>query len=153
ELQARSRALAKQDPNGHKLFETIGPILQPGFAAPASLRPTTVRAMVLISGVAAALVLLGVANVANLLIFRGLSAAREIAIRQALGASALRLVQLRMLESLLLAIVGAAAGISVAMALGLVLSGFAIPALGPIEVTIDWRVLLATAVVAIFAGA
>lgn len=152
ELQARTRALAERNPGQNKIFETVGPILEPGFAAPASLRPAAVRAMQLIGGVAGLLVLLGMANVANLLIFRGLAAGRDVAIRKALGAGAGRLLQLRLVESLLLAVLGAAAGVGVALALGGLLSDFAVRALGSLEVALDWPVLAATVALALLVG-
>ncbi|MGH9409387.1 MAG: ABC transporter permease [Vicinamibacterales bacterium] len=153
ELKTRTRALAEQNPQQNKLFETVGPILQPGFAAPASLRPIALRAMELIAAVAALLVLLGMANVANLLIFRSLAGARDIATRKALGASTRRLVQLRLLESITLAFAGAAAGIGVAVLIGAVFSDFIIPGIGPIRLTVDWRVLALTAGLAVLVGA
>jgi putative ABC transport system permease protein len=153
ELGARTRALAERNPDQNTIFETVGPILQPGFAAPASLRPTAVRAMQLIGGVAGLLVLLGMANVANLLIFRGLAAGRDVAIRKALGAGVSRLLQLRFVESLLLAVLGAAAGVGVALALGELISDFTVRALGALDVALDWRVVTATVALAVLVGA
>ena len=98
------------------------------------------------------LVLLGVTNVANLLIFTGLAAGHDVAVRKALGASAGRLLQLRLVESVLLTLLGALAGVGVAAALGRVFSDFALPGIGTIEVAISWRVLLAVACLALVAG-
>jgi predicted permease len=152
ELSARARALADRYPAQNTVFQTVGPILQPGFAAPASLRPTAVRAMQFIGGVAALLVLLGMANVANLLIFRGLAVGRDVAIRKALGAGTRRLIQLRLVESLLLALMGAAAGVGVALALGALFTDFAVPSIGPIDVVVDWHVLTVTIALALLVG-
>ena len=151
ELTARTRALAERDLGAHNPFPIV-PILQPGLAAPASLRAVALRAMQLIGAVAGLLVLLGMTNVANLLIFSGLASGRDVAVRKALGASAGRLLQLRLVESILLTLLGALAGVGVAAGLGRLFSDFALPGIGRIEVAIDWRVVLAVACLAVVAG-
>jgi putative ABC transport system permease protein len=65
----------------------------------------------LIAGAAALLLLLGCANVAVLTLVRGLTRARELAVRSAIGASRARIVRLLVAESFTLAAVGAAVGI------------------------------------------
>ena len=150
ELTARTRAVVERDLGSQNRL-TIAPILQPGLAAPASLRAAALHAMQLIGAVAGLLVLLGMTNVANLLIFTGLASGRDVAVRKALGASAGRLFQLRLVESILLTLVGALAGVGVAAGLGRFFSGFARPGIGPIEVAIDWRVVLAVACLAVIA--
>jgi predicted permease len=86
------------------------------------------------------------------LIFAGLASARDVAVRKALGASAGRLLQLRLVESILLTLLGALLGLGVAAGLGRLFSDFALPGIGTIDVAIDWRVLLAVACLAIVVG-
>jgi predicted permease len=151
ELTARTRALAERELGAHNSLPIV-PILQPGLAAPASLQAGALHAMQLIGAVAGLLVLLGMTNVANLLIFTGLASGRDVAVRKALGASAGRLFQLRLVESILLTLLGAVAGVGVAAGLGRLFSDFALPGIGRIEVAIDWRVVLAVACLAVVAG-
>ncbi|HEX8695333.1 MAG TPA: ABC transporter permease [Longimicrobium sp.] len=85
---------------------------------PVPLRETIVgrarRPLAVFSGAVVLVLLIGVANVANLVLVRASGRRREIALRSALGAGRGRLARLLAVESLVLAALGGAAGLLVA---------------------------------------
>jgi len=106
-----------------------------------------------IAAAAMLLLVIACANVASLQLARGSARAREIAVRTALGATRSRVLRLLLTESLILAVVGGAAGIAVAMVSTRVVA-LSIPTQFELWMTpkLDVRVLLAALAISTITG-
>ena len=108
----------------------------------------------LLAGAAALVLIIASANVAGLMLARGLRRRKEIAIRLALGASRGRVIRLLLVESVLLAVVGGAAGFLVSIWATNVLRGYfgQAGAANTLDLSLDVRVMLAGFAVAALTG-
>ena len=110
------------------------------------------RIAVWLAGVAAIVLVIACANVANLLLARAMRRRREIAVRLALGVGRRRLVGQLLTESLLLALIGGVAGVLVAHWGGALLRSVLLPDIAWNERILDPRVLAFTGAAALLTG-
>jgi predicted permease len=119
------------------------------------LRARYGASLTLLLAIAGLVLLIACANLANLMLARGSARAREIAVRLAIGASRRRVFRQLLAESLLLGLLGAVAGIVVALFLSRALLAVLQSAGGPwtLDLQIDWRLGAFTLALAIVTSA
>jgi putative ABC transport system permease protein len=108
DLMSISRRLEKQYPDantGHLIT-----MVDLRSAMVGDLRPT----MILLTSAAALVLLIACANLANIIVARGMARRRELAVRAALGAGRARLTRQLLTETIILALIGAAGAVLVA---------------------------------------
>jgi putative ABC transport system permease protein len=146
-LQAQVGARASQEANE--------PVTLASHVVPldASIVGQARRGLLLLFGAIVAVLLIACSNLANLSLTRTLARSQDLAIRTALGAGRGRLIGRAILEQLVLATIGGAAGVwiaSIALGTFVTSAGATIPRAN--EVAIDGRVLLFAAIVSMAAG-
>jgi predicted permease len=131
----------------HKRDYFNGLVLVPAAKGANELRRAYSEPLLIVMGIVGVVLLIGCANVANLLLARAAARQNEIAVRLAIGASRGRLIRQLLTEGLVLVSIGAAAGLLFAR-WG---ASFLIAMLaGPTELVVleprfDWRILGFTA--------
>ncbi len=108
--------LADMRPQEKAVFAQQTLLVSPGGAGFSGLRKDYGQGLLLLMVTACCVLLVACANIANLLLARGLRNRQQTAVRVALGASRHRLVRSALVESVALSLIGGAAGIAVAYA-------------------------------------
>lgn len=131
--------------------------LVPGGAGVAVMRDQYQDGLKFLLIAAASVLLVACANLANLMLARGLKERAQMSIRVALGASRGRLVRKVLVESMLLAVIGGALGVGVACGATRLILHLAFKIGGPnnyvpIDAAPSWPVLLFTLAVSVLTG-
>jgi putative ABC transport system permease protein len=147
ELDTISKRLEKQYPNENAGLRFIGASMHEDVVK--DVRP----ALLLLFGAVAVVLLIGCANVANLLLARATARHKEISVRAALGASPRRITMQLLVESVALSLLAGAVGLLLASWGIDALLAFAPSDIPRLEtVSMDGRVLLFTTLLAIVTG-
>src|SRR5262249_51584500 len=145
----RERPDRQANPTTFTLFNPAGVFLR-------NERRRIVNGTTLLMAVVTIILLIACANVANLLLVRGSSRRKEIAVRIAVGANRLRLVRQLLTESVVLSAAGATGGIMLTVWFLRLFSSYRIPMPGPfvpyVQFGVDWRVVLFSVLLSGLAG-
>jgi predicted permease len=142
------KAYTADDTRSYLAFTITAASMRTGVS---SLRRQYETPLWLLLGIAATVLLIACANLANLMLARGSAREREIAIRLAMGASRRRVVRQLLAESAMLAAIGAVGGALLAGWLSRLLVSFLSTADEAyyLPVAVDWRVLAFAAALAV----
>ncbi|HEX6084161.1 MAG TPA: ABC transporter permease [Thermoanaerobaculia bacterium] len=147
ELDTISKRLEKQYPNENAGFRMVASSMHEDVVR--DVRP----ALLLLFGAVAVVLLIGCANVANLLLARATSRHKEISVRAALGASPARITMQLLVESVALSLLAGAVGLLLASWGIDALLAFAPSDIPRLEtISMDGRVLLFTTLLSLFTG-
>lgn len=154
ELNGLISSLTAIDAERKERLDGVAARVFPGLGVFPLMRASTSRTVRIMLLVGAVLLLIGCANVANLLVLRTTRRSHEIGVRKALGATAGRLIQMQVMEACLLATAGAALGLGLAVLLKELMQTLMFPEPPGVAfvVPLDWRVLMATITAAIGTG-
>lgn len=141
----------------HEYFRDDVPVavrLGPLSAVPPGMRKAVVQFMTLLLAAAALVLLIAVVNVAGMFLARAEGRRQETAIRTALGASRLSLARAWAVEGVVIALLGGAASVLLAMWTGGLLGRVRPPLAGPftLDLTPDLTVILFAGATAVVAG-
>jgi predicted permease len=145
ELKSISDRVARERPLAGMVFDPV--VTGPGSTGQVR------RSVLLLGGAVGLLLLIACSNVAHLLLARGATREREIAVRAALGAGRGRIIRQLITESLLLAAAGCVAGLAVGMGALRLIVDLRPQSMGTLRgVSIDGRVVAVTVALSVLTG-
>src|ERR1035441_8232716 len=153
--EVTEKPFAKASPFVKQEFLKMWMEVMPGSRGRSYLRKTYSKPLFALMGIVGLVLLIACSNLANLLIARASARQKEIAVRLALGAGRGRLIRQLLVESLVLAAVGGALGVGLAVLIDQALIDFLPSGHTPLSLssTPDWTVLAFTFTISLLAGA
>jgi len=152
ELDAMYQRSLKQIPDATDQERHL--IVRNGSRGQPALQNRFTKPLLVLSALAAGVLLLVCLNIANLVLARTLARRRELAVRMALGATRARIVSQLLVETLLIAIAGGALGVVFATWATEALVSLAVPAAAAplLEVTLDMKVIVVAVALSVIGG-
>lgn len=149
ELNVEMRRLVAQYPNDHPGPNQIS--TDPLWRSPFGVNVYLAGTLPILLALAAVLLLLACANVANLLLVRSVSRRREFAIRVSMGAGRASLVRQLMIENTLIALAGGGVALACSLWTAKMLAALVPPTSLPITMngSVDLRVMMATILISL----
>jgi predicted permease len=149
------QVLAQQTLSSHAWPNRAGITVSPGaFLNYPDVMSNSVPVLAVLSLAVSLVLLVACANVANMLVARGFSRGRELAIRLSIGAGKGRIVRQLLTEHMLVGLLGGVGGLALSqVAIRALMAGLPELPDHQLNVSPDWRVALWTVAVALAAGA
>ena len=154
EMEVQQKEFAQAAPIVKQNFLKMWMELLPAATGQSRMRDQFSSPLLVLTATVALVLLIACANVASLLVARATARQKEIAVRLALGAGRRRIISQLLAESLLLAAMGGAAGMALAVWIDRLLIGFLPQSNVPLVISAapDWRILMFNASISLLTG-